>query len=184
MRTRLAAAVGPAVLALGLAVAVTQIARGEDPASGESLDQGRPAAAPASAPEIGPVYGDAQAVQQGAAAAAYADAMAQAEIQRYWQMMDEARQAEAARQGSGSGSGSGRSRCADPLACIRECESHGNYGSVSRGGTYRGAYQFSQTAWESVGGTGDPASAPPAEQDARAATLYSQRGSSPWANCA
>ncbi|MGQ0803419.1 MAG: transglycosylase family protein [Actinomycetota bacterium] len=182
MRTRLVAAVGPAVLALGLAVAVTQIARGDSPASGERLDAGRPAAAPSSAPESSPVYGDAQAVQQGAAAAAYADSLAQAEIQRYWQVMDAARQAEAARQGSGSGSG--RSRCADPLACIRECESHGSYSSVSRGGTYRGAYQFSQTAWESVGGTGDPAAAPPAEQDARAAALYSQRGSAPWANCA
>jgi hypothetical protein len=183
MRTRLVAAVGPAVLALGLAVAVTQIARGDSPASGERLDVGRPAAAE-NAPESSPVYGDAQAVQQGAAAAAYADSLAQAEIQRYWQAMDDARKAEAARQGSGSGSGSGRSRCADPLACIRECESHGNYGSVSSSGTYRGAYQFSQTTWESVGGTGDPAAAPPAEQDARAATLYSQRGSAPWANCA
>jgi hypothetical protein len=54
---------------------------------------------------------------------------------------------------------------------------------VSGSGTYRGAYQFSQTTWESVGGTGDPAAAPPAEQDARAAALYSQQGSSPWPNC-
>jgi len=178
MRTRLVTVAGPAVLALGLAVAITQIARGPSPASGESPDRGRPAAA---SDEIDTAYGDAQAVQQGAAAAAYADAMAQAEIQRYWQMMDDARRAEAARQTAASGPR--RSSCTDPLACIRACESHGNYGAVSGGGTYRGAYQFSQTAWESVGGTGDPAAAPPAEQDARAAALYSQQGSSPWPNC-
>ncbi|MGI8796023.1 MAG: transglycosylase family protein [Acidimicrobiia bacterium] len=184
MRTRLALAVGPAVLALGLAVAVTQIARGDNLASGERPDSGRPAAAPETT-----VYGDAQAVQQGAAAAAYADAMAQAEIQRYWQLMDDARRAEAARQAEAAaqsrqqGSGSARSRCAGGLACIRECESHGNYGAVSSSGTYRGAYQFDQRTWESVGGTGDPAAAPPEEQDARAAALYGQSGSSPWPVC-
>jgi hypothetical protein len=175
MRTRIAAAVGPAVLALGLAVAVTQIARGESPASGEKPDAGRPAAAPDS-----PAYGDAQAVHQGATAAAYAGAVAQAEVQRYWQAMDDARRAAAA---SPRGGGSRRSSCADPLACIRECESHSDYGSVSSSGTYRGAYQFSQTAWESVGGTGDPAAASPEEQDARASQLYSQSGSSPWPVC-
>lgn len=181
MRTRLVAVVGPAVLALGLAVAITQLARGPSSASGESPDSGRPAAAS----EIATAYGDAQAVHQGAAAAAYADAMAQAEIQRYWQAVDDARRAAAAaaaERSPGSGSASG-SRCADQMACIRECESHGDYGAVSSGGTYRGAYQFDQAAWESVGGTGDPAAAPPEEQDARAAALYSQRGSSPWPNC-
>ncbi|HUF84110.1 MAG TPA: transglycosylase family protein [Acidimicrobiia bacterium] len=177
MRTRIAAAIGPAVLVLGLAVAVTQVARGAESTSGERSDSGRPAAAP----ESSRVSGDARAVHQGAAAAAYADAVAQAEIQRYWQAMDDARKAEAARQSRSSGPR--RSSCADPLACIKECESHGNYGSVSSSGTYRGAYQFSQTTWESVGGTGDPAAASPAEQDARAATLYAQSGSSPWPTC-
>ena len=173
MRTRLTSAIGPAVLTHGLAVAVTPIVRG-GPAAGDNPDAGRPAAAP----DRSIAYGEAQAAYERGVAGAYAGALAQAEIAAYWQAMDDARRAAAASQGSG------RSRCADPLACIRECESHGNYGSVSRGGTYRGAYQFSQSAWESVGGTGDPAAAPPAEQDARAAALYDQRGSAPWANCA
>ena len=38
-------------------------------------------------------------------------------------------------------------------------------------------------ACESVGGSGDPAAAPEAEQDYRAALLYSEAGSSPWPIC-
>ena len=70
------------------------------------------------------------------------------------------------------------------LAAIRSCESGGNYRAVSPSGQYRGAYQFDQRTWRSVGGSGDPAAASPAEQDARARILRSQRGSSPWGNCA
>lgn len=69
------------------------------------------------------------------------------------------------------------------LAAIRACESGGNYGAVSPGGTYGGAYQFDRQTWQSVGGSGDPAAASPAEQDARASQLWSQRGSNPWPNC-
>lgn len=69
------------------------------------------------------------------------------------------------------------------LAAIRACESSGNYGAVSADGLYRGAYQFDRPTWQSVGGSGDPAAASPAEQDARASQLWSQRGSSPWPNC-
>ncbi|MBA2437852.1 MAG: transglycosylase family protein [Acidimicrobiia bacterium] len=66
---------------------------------------------------------------------------------------------------------------------IKACESGGDYGAVSASGKYRGAYQFDQSTWESVGGSGDPAAASPAEQDQRAAALKSQRGSSPWPSC-
>ncbi|MGH9152954.1 MAG: transglycosylase family protein [Acidimicrobiales bacterium] len=69
------------------------------------------------------------------------------------------------------------------LAAIRACESDGDYGAVSSDGLYRGAYQFDRPTWESVGGNGDPAAASPAEQDARAAQLLSERGSNPWPNC-
>ena len=34
-----------------------------------------------------------------------------------------------------------------------------------------------------MGGSGDPAAAPEAEQDMRAAMLYAQAGSSPWPVC-
>jgi hypothetical protein len=35
-----------------------------------------------------------------------------------------------------------------------------------------------------MGGTGDPAAAPESVQDAMAAKLLAQRGTSPWPNCA
>jgi peptidoglycan endopeptidase LytE len=66
---------------------------------------------------------------------------------------------------------------------LRQCESGGNYRAVSADGTYRGAYQFDMGTWRGVGGTGDPAAAPPAEQDARALMLYQQRGAAPWPSC-
>ena len=34
-----------------------------------------------------------------------------------------------------------------------------------------------------IGGSGDPANAPEAEQDKRAAILYARAGSSPWPVC-
>lgn len=69
------------------------------------------------------------------------------------------------------------------LSAIAACESGGNPGAVGGGGTYRGKYQFDQQTWNSVGGSGDPASAPEAEQDKRAAMLYAQRGASAWPVC-
>jgi hypothetical protein len=69
------------------------------------------------------------------------------------------------------------------LESIASCESGGNPEAVSSEGTYRGKYQFDQGTWESVGGSGDPAAAPEAEQDYRAALLYSESGSSPWPIC-
>lgn len=70
-----------------------------------------------------------------------------------------------------------------PLAAIAACESGGNPRAVSAGGTYRGKYQFDFQTWRSVGGSGDPAAAPEAEQDLRAAMLYARRGSQPWPRC-
>ncbi|MEQ8840117.1 MAG: transglycosylase family protein [Acidimicrobiales bacterium] len=63
---------------------------------------------------------------------------------------------------------------------LRFCESSDNYQAVSPDGNYRGAYQFDFPTWQTVGGTGDPAAAPPAEQDARARELYARRGHQPW----
>ncbi|HEX3324030.1 MAG TPA: transglycosylase family protein [Solirubrobacterales bacterium] len=69
------------------------------------------------------------------------------------------------------------------LDAIASCESGGDPTVVSSDGTYRGKYQFDYGTWESVGGHGDPAAAPEAEQDYRAALLYSRSGSSPWPVC-
>lgn len=69
------------------------------------------------------------------------------------------------------------------LDAIASCESGGDPTAVDASGTYRGKYQFDMGTWAGVGGSGDPAAAPEAEQDYRAALLYSQAGSSPWPVC-
>ena len=66
---------------------------------------------------------------------------------------------------------------------IAACESGGNPHAIGGGGTYRGKYQFDRPTWASVGGSGDPASAPEAEQDRRAAILYARVGRSAWPVC-
>ncbi|MFN8162907.1 MAG: transglycosylase family protein [Solirubrobacterales bacterium] len=71
----------------------------------------------------------------------------------------------------------------ETLESIASCESGGDPTAVSSDGTYRGKYQFDYGTWESVGGHGDPAAASEAEQDYRAALLYSRSGSSPWPVC-
>ena len=71
----------------------------------------------------------------------------------------------------------------DPrLAAIRSCESGGNYAANTGNGFY-GAYQFTLGTWQSVGGSGLPSDAPPAEQDRRATLLLDRSGSSPWPVC-
>jgi hypothetical protein len=69
------------------------------------------------------------------------------------------------------------------LAAIAACESGGDPTSVSSTGTYRGKYQFSYATWAAVGGSGDPAAAPEAEQDYRAALLYHRSGPGQWPVC-
>jgi len=69
------------------------------------------------------------------------------------------------------------------LESIASCESGGDPTAVSSDGSYRGKYQFDYGTWESMGGSGDPAAAPEAEQDYRAAMLYAASGSSPWPVC-
>ena len=68
---------------------------------------------------------------------------------------------------------------ANAWASVRQCESSGDY-SINTGNGYYGAYQFDLATWQSVGGTGMPNEASPAEQDYRALYLYRMRGWSPW----
>ncbi|MEO7124702.1 MAG: transglycosylase family protein [Nakamurella sp.] len=72
---------------------------------------------------------------------------------------------------------------ADPSAnawlALRMCESSNRY-NIDTGNGYYGAYQFSLSAWASVGGIGKASDATPAEQDYRALMLYRKRGWQPW----
>jgi hypothetical protein len=69
------------------------------------------------------------------------------------------------------------------LEAIAACESGGDPTAVGGGGLYRGKYQFSYETWQSVGGSGDPAAAPEAEQDRRAAMLLERDGAGHWPVC-
>jgi hypothetical protein len=101
---------------------------------------------------------------------------------------------------TGSASGSGAAGAAgtgatvsDPalppfLQCVVQAESGGNYGAVSPGGTYMGAFQFSQSTWNfaaQAAGLGFLVGVPPnqatkPEQDTVAVALYSLDGERPW----
>jgi LysM repeat protein len=65
---------------------------------------------------------------------------------------------------------------------VAACESSGNPRAVNPSG-HEGLFQFDLATWHSVGGTGHPVNASPAEQLKRAKMLYAQRGSSPWPDC-
>jgi hypothetical protein len=83
-----------------------------------------------------------------------------------------------------AGSTAGGDSTASPqLEAIAACESGGDPHSIGGGGAFRGKYQFTYGTWASVGGSGDPAAAPEAEQDKRAQMLLEKSGSSPWPVC-
>jgi uncharacterized protein YabE (DUF348 family) len=67
-------------------------------------------------------------------------------------------------------------------AALANCESSGNPRAVNPAGYY-GLYQFSLPTWRSVGGTGNPADASPAEQTERAQILYNRSGAGQWPSC-
>ncbi|TFH20656.1 MAG: hypothetical protein E4H05_01800 [Acidimicrobiales bacterium] len=79
---------------------------------------------------------------------------------------------------------------ASQWAALRDCESGGDYSITNPSGKYRGAYQFDRSTWNSVAERHapslvgvDPAAASPADQDAMALALYSERGARPWPRC-
>jgi uncharacterized protein YabE (DUF348 family) len=64
-------------------------------------------------------------------------------------------------------------------AALAKCESGGNPRAVNPSGYY-GLYQFSLSTWHSVGGSGNPIDASPAEQTSRAEILYNKAGAGQW----
>jgi hypothetical protein len=86
------------------------------------------------------------------------------------------------RRASAAATGTGGAVSAQ-LETIAQCESGGDPTAIGGGGLYRGKYQFSVGTWQSVGGSGDPAAAPEAEQDRRAAALLARDGAGQWPVC-
>ena len=73
------------------------------------------------------------------------------------------------------------------LAALRQCESGGNYRAHGR---YHGAYQFSQSTWNSTAARHyswlqgrDPHTVEPWWQDAMARALWADTGGSAWPHC-
>jgi len=71
----------------------------------------------------------------------------------------------------------------DVWARLAQCESGGNPSIVSSNGLYHGLYQFSVATWQSVGGSGLPSEASPAEQTERAKALQARSGWGQWPAC-
>lgn len=69
------------------------------------------------------------------------------------------------------------------LQKIARCESGGNIRAISANRLYRGKYQFARETWRRLGGRGDPARAPEAEQDRIAAKQFAQSGTTAWPSC-
>lgn len=89
--------------------------------------------------------------------------------------------------GSSSSGSSASSGGAAPTsgvwAKLAQCESGGNPSIVSSNGLYHGLYQFSVSTWKSVGGSGLPSQASPAEQTKRAQMLQARSGWGQWPAC-
>ena len=75
------------------------------------------------------------------------------------------------------------SHWAGTLHHIRTCESSGSY-RINTGNGYYGAYQFAAATWHNLGYHGMPNQAAPIVQDAAAAKLLSESGTSSWGACA
>ena len=87
---------------------------------------------------------------------------------------------------SSGGSSSGGSAGSVPggvWGALAQCESGGNPSIVSPNGLYHGLYQFSVSTWQSVGGSGLPSQASPAEQTQRAQALQARSGWGQWPAC-
>jgi resuscitation-promoting factor RpfB len=89
----------------------------------------------------------------------------------------------ASSEGSSSSSSSGGGAPSGGFAALAQCESGGNPRATNPSGKYRGLYQFSRETWASVGGSGDPAAASPAEQTKRAQILLERSGAGQWPEC-
>lgn len=67
-------------------------------------------------------------------------------------------------------------------AALAKCESGGNPAENTGNGFY-GMYQFSESTWLSLGGTGYPNQASAAEQTDLAELLYERSGAGQWPVC-
>jgi len=193
MQHRLRAALVPAMAFATAAFGVAQFMPGSAVAQPKRMDE-LSARRPAAASDLAALapYGIAQGATESAAASAFAR-LAEAQLGQWLAAIAAQPEQEASASGSGSSGGSGGSSgggapSGDFLECTKNRESRGDYGAVSSGGTYRGAYQFHQNTWDNTAEASgrsdlvgsDPAAASPTDQDAMAQSLYEWQGNAPW----
>ena len=144
-----------------------------------------PAVAPAADENVVQVTGTTPAPNEEQVDARHRARRAILKIERTREKAEERRERARARKRARQQGGASNGGATTPahLQAIAACESGGNPRAIGGGGLYRGKYQFDRGTWASVGGSGDPAAASEAEQDKRAAILYSRAGSSPWPVC-
>jgi hypothetical protein len=131
-----------------------------------------------------PVTGATPGAKEGKVEARHKAKRGEAEIERTRERAEARRERKRAQRAGGTaGQSNGGAATPAHLQAIAACESGGDPQAVGGGGAYRGKYQFDHQTWASVGGSGDPAAAPEAEQDKRAAMLYARAGSAPWPVC-
>jgi uncharacterized protein YabE (DUF348 family) len=68
-------------------------------------------------------------------------------------------------------------------AALAKCESGGNPKAYNPAGPFYGLYQFMESTWHAVGGSGLPTDASPSEQTYRAQLLYKRSGRGQWPVC-
>jgi hypothetical protein len=167
-RKLIASAVTAGVLSAPVAIAVA--------------DPNKTQAAPAPAPvvDVPQVAGDLRVAAQLKLEASHPEAVAdrKARAKRRAKALARKRAKKAARRQAAA-----QTTASPALQAIAACESGGNPAAIGGGGAFRGKYQFDRGTWASVGGSGDPAAAPEAEQDRRAAMLYARAGAAPWPVC-
>ena len=83
-------------------------------------------------------------------------------------------------QNRGEPSDAAKSQNWDALA---QCESGGDPTIVSSGGSYHGLYQFSDSTWQAMGGSGSASDASAEEQTYRAQLLWDASGAGQWPAC-
>ena len=69
------------------------------------------------------------------------------------------------------------------LEALLGSDSEGTEEAVNTAGPYYGLYQFLESTWRSVGGTGIPTQHSASEQTYRAQILYNRSGAGQWPVC-
>jgi hypothetical protein len=121
-----------------------------------------------------------QAVQNSQLAAFY-QAINNSQLAAWYNAVNNAQQQAAAAAAPAPAPAPSGGSWSGPWACIAQHESGGN-AAADTGNGYYGGLQFSQSTWNAYGGSGNPANASIAEQEAVAQRVLAAQGWGAWPN--